>query len=164
MLIGLISDTHENMPLIAQAVKCLNDAGVNLVLHAGDLISPITAKEFKKLNSRMIAVFGNNDGERDMWRERIRDWGEIYDNFETVAEGCRILMMHVPIHLEELAASQCYDVIVYGHTHRVDERRVGKTLIINPGECGGWLTGKSTLALLDLPDKKVSFVDIHTAK
>jgi predicted phosphodiesterase len=40
-------------------------------------------------------------------------------------------------------------VIVYGHTHRLDIHRQGKTLIINPGETGGWVTGKATVATLD---------------
>lgn len=152
MLIGLISDTHENMPLIAKAVACFNEAGVDLVLHAGDLISPITAKEFRNLKARMVAVFGNNDGEHMLWRERISGWGEVWDgDYETVLDGCRVLMMHAPRHLEELAASQAYGVIVYGHTHQSDRRMVGTTLIVNPGECGGWLTGTSTVALLELP-------------
>jgi putative phosphoesterase len=161
MLIGLISDTHENMPLIRKAVAYFNSLHVDYILHAGDLISPITAREFEKLAARMIAVFGNNDGERRMWRERIKNWGEIHDVFyEGQFDGLKILMMHEPRQLDALADSQYYDVIVYGHTHQVDERRNGKTVIINPGECGGWLTGRSTIAVLELPDKKISIVDI----
>ena len=47
MKLGIISDSHENMPLIAKAVELFNHEEVDLVLHAGDFISPITAKEFK---------------------------------------------------------------------------------------------------------------------
>ena len=36
----------------------------------------------------------------------------------------------------------------------------GKTLVINPGECGGWLTGKGTVALVDLKDMKASIVKL----
>jgi predicted phosphodiesterase len=39
--------------------------------------------------------------------------------------------------------------VVYGHTHKPDVRKNNGVLVVNPGETGGWLTGKSTVALLD---------------
>lgn len=161
MLIGLISDTHENMPLLKKAVEYFNSCGVSLVLHAGDIISPICARELKNLKAKMIGVFGNNDGEKNLWKERIKNWGEIHENFyETVIENQKLLLIHEPFLMDALAASQKYDVIVYGHTHQVDERSAGKTLIVNPGECGGWLNGKCTIATLELPQKTFKVVDI----
>jgi len=53
-------------------------------------------------------------------------------------------------------------VIIYGHTHRTDLRKIGKTLIINPGECGGWLSGKSTIALLDLENLEAKIIKLAT--
>ena len=50
------------------------------------------------------------------------------------------------------AASGNYDIIIFGHTHKPVSQREGNTLLLNPGETGGWLTGKSTAALLD-PEK-----------
>jgi predicted phosphodiesterase len=32
--------------------------------------------------------------------------------------------------------------------------------VINPGECGGWLTGKSTIAMLDLNDLNVQIINL----
>lgn len=165
MLIGLISDTHENLPNIAQAVAYFNDVGVHVVLHAGDIVAPFTAGEFQKLKCPMIAVFGNNDGERTMWKERISGWGNIYEScYDTIFEGNNLLLMHEPDHLDELAESQRYDIIIYGHTHRVDERVIGKTLIVNPGECGAWVSGRSTIALLELPQKKVTLVELKQSQ
>jgi len=69
-------------------------------------------------------------------------------------------MMHKEKLIDALAESQKYDVIIYGHTHRTDLRKIGKTLIINPGECGGWLTGKSTIALLDLKTLEANIVEL----
>ncbi|MHB9154457.1 MAG: metallophosphoesterase [Endomicrobiales bacterium] len=161
MLIGLISDTHDNLPLIKKAVDYFNDTGVNLVLHAGDLVSPFCAREFSRLKAQMVAVFGNNDGEKHLWRERIRDWGSVHERYyEDTFDSQKLLMMHEPDLLEALAASQQFDVIVYGHTHTADNRTRGKTLIVNPGECGGWLSGRSTIALLDLPKKEARIVEV----
>ena len=161
MLIGLVSDSHENMPLIKKAVDFLNGKNVEVVLHAGDIISPISAKEFEKLKSRMIAVFGNNDGEKKLWRERIKNFGEIHDApFELTLGEKRILLTHSPEGIEKLAGSRKYDVIIYGHTHKPDNRVISDTLIVNPGELGGWLYGKSTVALLKIPELEAQIVEI----
>jgi len=39
-------------------------------------------------------------------------------------------------------------------------RKIRKTLIINPGECGGWLSGKSTIALLDLKNLEAKIIEL----
>ncbi|MDI6641257.1 MAG: metallophosphoesterase, partial [Elusimicrobiota bacterium] len=125
MKIGIIADTHENMPLIAKAVNIFNNTPVELVLHAGDIISPITFKEFKNLKAKLIAVFGNNDGEKIMLMKKFLEIGEIHMNScELEFETKKILLMHEPELLDALVASQKYDVIVYGHTHKLDIRTV----------------------------------------
>ena len=52
-----------------------------------------------------------------------------------------------------------YDIIIYGHTHKVDLKE-GKPLIINPGECGGWITGSSTIAVLDTDKLKAEILEL----
>jgi hypothetical protein len=51
--------------------------------------------------------------------------------------------------LKTLIKSEVFDVVVYGHTHKAEIYRNGKTLVVNPGEVCGYLSGKSTIALLD---------------
>jgi putative phosphoesterase len=50
MIIGIISDSHDNLTQIKIAVDIFNREKVELVLHAGDFVSPFTFLEFKKLN------------------------------------------------------------------------------------------------------------------
>ncbi|GAI15288.1 unnamed protein product, partial [marine sediment metagenome] len=71
-----------------------------------------------------------------------------------------IIILHEEKLIAALAESQKYEVIIYGHTHRTDLRKIGKTLIINPGECGGWLSGKSTIALLDLETLEAKIIKL----
>lgn len=149
MKLGIMADSHENMPAITRAVELFNREEVNLVLHAGDIISPITAKEFGRLEAKMVLVLGNNDGERFFLKEKFEGIGDIHERrWEGNLGGMRVLLMHQPDMLEALVKSGCYDLIIYGHTHRIDVRRNG-TLVVNPGECGGWITGRSTVAVLD---------------
>lgn len=160
MLVGIISDTHENMPKIRQAVEIFNREGVSLVIHAGDIISPITAGEWKKLKMPFQAVFGNNDGEKKFWQEKIRGWGEItLPPRELEIAGNKILLLHAPENLDNFITSKKYPVIIYGHTHLVDIRKQNDTLLLNPGEAGGWLTGRTTLAILDLKTFQVNLLD-----
>jgi len=161
MKLGVIADTHENMPKIASAVELFNREEVDLVLHAGDFISPITADEFGKLNARLIGVFGNNDGETTFLLERYADIGELHvEPHEMEAGGRNIVLMHRPGCVDALAASGMYDLIVYGHTHRIDLRE-GPCVVLNPGEACGWITGRCTAALVDVESMNVEIVDLE---
>jgi hypothetical protein len=68
--------------------------------------------------------------------------------------------MHEPFFLDEYLAHTDVDVIIYGHTHQVDIRP-GKPLVINPGECCSWLTGRSTIVLLDLASMDARLIDLR---
>ena len=161
MKIGIISDTHDNLLQIKKAVDIFNQKKVDLVLHAGDFVSPFTALEFKNLNCPFTGVFGNNDGDKLYLREKFKDIGKLFTApYIAKIDNKNVIILHKEKLIDSLAKSQKYDVVIYGHTHRVDLRKIGKTLIINPGECGGWLTGKSTIALLDLANLEVKIVEI----
>lgn len=159
MKIGVIADTHDNLPLIARAVELFNHQNVDLVLHAGDFVSPFAAAKFEDLRMRLIGVFGNNDGDKLLLLGRLKDKGDLYEDYhELELEGKKIVLMHQPKFLEALITSGRYDLIVYGHTHEIDIRE-GSPLVVNPGECGSWITGNSTVAIVDLKTMKA---DIYT--
>jgi hypothetical protein len=165
MLIGLISDTHDNLPAVERAVKLLNESKVTLVLHAGDFVAPFVIPKFNQLNCRLIGVFGNNDGDHDLLRKRFGETSncEVRGRFaEVIAEGFKIALLHgdeVEL-LNSLIGCNCYDAIVHGHAHTTGVQVKGKTLVINPGEVCGYLTDKSTLALLDTEKREARIIDI----
>jgi len=150
VLIGVLSDTHDNLGNLRRFLALFRERGVGLVLHAGDFVSPFTAEPFRETGLRLIGVFGNNDGDKLYLTERYRGVGELFAGpHELELAGRKILLMHEPRALEALVASGRYDLVVYGHTHRA-EIREGWPLVVNPGEAGGWLTGQATCALVDL--------------
>ena len=69
-------------------------------------------------------------------------------------------MVHYPELAEPLAGSGEFDLVVFGHSHEVAERRVGETLLLNPGEVCGWLTGRATVAVVDLEGMTVEVIDL----
>ncbi|MBN2250543.1 MAG: metallophosphoesterase [Candidatus Altiarchaeota archaeon] len=160
-MIGIISDTHDRLGAIRKAVDFLNEHNVSLVLHAGDYVAPFTVKEFGRLNSPLIGVYGNNDGERKgLMRSFAAMKTELKDFAEMENEGRKIALYHGTMgsYLSALISSGDYDVVVRGHTHSPEIKQEGKTLVINPGEVCGYLTGKKTLCLLDAAELKA---EIH---
>jgi len=59
MKIGIISDTHDNIENILKAVKEFNSRHVDIVLHAGDFVSPIAVESFAGI--KLVGILGNND-------------------------------------------------------------------------------------------------------
>jgi putative phosphoesterase len=165
MLIGIIADTHDNMPMIEKAVKKLNEENVALVLHAGDYVSPFVIPKFKALNAKLIGVFGNNDGDHEFLKKRFSETEncEIRGRFAEIdADGFKIALLHGDETelLDALINCGGFDAVVHGHSHANVYRKNGKTLIINPGEVCGYLSGKSTLALLDTEKREAKIIEI----
>ena len=150
MLIGIISDSHDHLGNVRRALALFRERGVEIVLHAGDFVSPFVSEPFREAGMRLIGVFGNNDGDKLYLRERFSGIGELhFGPYEFELGGRKILLMHEPRALDALVASGRYDLVVYGHTHRAEVRE-GRPLVVNPGECGGWLSGRATAAVVDL--------------
>jgi len=160
-MIGIMSDSHDNLQAIRRAVEIFNSSDIDLVIHAGDLISPFTAKEFLNLKPEMVAVFGNNDGEREGLREAYSDICRLEDFKEISVEGWKFSIIHGKNHqiVDALAKSGKYDVVVRGHTHKL-EIIGNETLIINPGEVCGYVSGKQTVVLVDPDDLSYEVVDL----
>ena len=160
MKIGILSDTHDRLPLLERAVERFNAEGVDLVLHAGDFVSPFTAIPLSKLEAEFAGVFGNNDGDRLYLAKRFEEIGPIhlgYHAFEI--DGMRVVLMHEPKSIDALADSGHYDLIVYGHTHHVDLRTEG-CIVVNPGEACGYLSGRATAVLLDTQERTPQIIEL----
>ena len=164
MIVGIMADTHDRLPLVDKAVKVLNEQNVELVLHAGDYIAPFVIPRFKPLKATFIGVFGNNDGDKNLLKRKFEEINaEIHGNFAEVAvDGLKIALLHGSEEelLQSLINVESHDIIIHGHTHEAKTYRKGRTLIINPGEVCGYLTEKSTIALLNSQTKEVKIIEL----
>ena len=165
MLIGAISDSHDNLPQIEKAVQALNNQKVGLVLHAGDYVAGFVIPKFKALNCKLIGVFGNNDGDHELLKKRFSETTNcsIHDRFTTeTIEGYRVALLHghETELLNAIIDSESFDAVIHGHSHNLCIERKGKTLSINPGELCGYLTGKSTLAILDTDRNEAKIIEL----
>ena len=154
MKIGIISDTHDHQANVLAAIKIFNDRQVEYVLHAGDMVSPFTAKEFAQLQAKLIVVLGNNEGEKVLLNNIMTGLGaELHPYaYKGTIGGKRIFMTHTDDYVAEAAGCGEYDLVIYGHTHKQDIRSQDGTLIINPGEATDFLSGQGQIVLLDLDE------------
>ena len=168
MLIGIMSDAHDQFQGVKDALRVFSSRDVSLILFAGDMIGSGNCYTFQDLGIPIKLVYGNNDGDRvGLAREFSRMGGEYLGDFgEIEADGLRIALMHgteEPL-VRAVLASQLYDVLVRGHNHIFEVSRHGKTLLVNPGEIWGHLTGYSTVAILDTASLEVERVELGRFK
>lgn len=134
MLIGIISDTHDRLARTAQAVKLLNEAQVETIIHCGDICEPDILALFA--GTPTYGVLGNNDNDVE-----LSSASKTMDHFRylqlgTVIElaGKRIGVTHGHLHrvLTELIR-QKPDYLLSGHTHCASNEMHQGIHCINPG-------------------------------
>lgn len=118
--IGVLSDTHGK--LREEVVEILRDCDV--ILHAGDINTPKVLESLREI-ALLYAVRGNADKE---WAAKLP---------ESLSEeifGLRIFMVHNKKEIPEDVTG--YDLVIYGHSHKYEERNEGSCFYLNPGSCG----------------------------
>ncbi len=155
MKIGVISDSHDNMPMIRKAVGFFNGReDITLVVHAGDFVAPFALEALLELRVPMLAVFGNNDGERAGLARLMP--GLAGTSLTSEIGERRICVVHS---IDDVPGDDGIDVIIYGHDHR-SNIEPGPPLKVNPGECCGYLTGRPTVAVIDLAEMTAEIIEL----
>ncbi|MBU7016047.1 MAG: metallophosphoesterase [Theionarchaea archaeon] len=161
MLLGIISDTHDRLSMVRRAHSLFKERDITTIVHAGDFISPFVIPLFEGF--RMYGTFGNNDGEKKGLLTKFSDVKAVVTDIfcEVRIDSLNIAVTHghIPSLLELLLKSNQYDLIVYGHTHE-PEIRGGNPILINPGECCGYLSDRSTVAIFDTEKRKGEIIDL----
>ena len=121
--IGVISDTHGLLrPEVAPAL-----AGVERILHLGDVGKPSVLKELAKI-APVTAVRGNID--------RTGPCGKLPETEVLLLRGRYVYMLHDlnTLHLDPAAGK--FAAVLFGHTHVPNFYRRKGVLYFNPGSCG----------------------------
>jgi putative phosphoesterase len=132
MRIAVLADTHVNK--LEYLPKKMIDAlsTVDLIIHAGDFTDIQLLKELKQLRE-VKAVHGNMDS---------RQLKSILPMKDIVAtEGKRIGITHgsgapwgIEDRVRKLFESDRIDIIIYGHSHRSQNKVINDILFFNPGK------------------------------
>ncbi len=160
MRVGIVSDTHNNMKNVRRIVELFNEAGVERVIHTGDITQAKTVELFAELDAPLWGVFGNNDqGELTALTEVVMDLGFDFVQPPLPLEwaGRRVVVVHDPLELEPLTLSE-FDLVLHGHTHLLRIEDAGSHLIFNPGECAGMMQGANAIGVVDLEQMKPEII------
>src|SRR4249919_3991121 len=163
MRIGLIGDTHDRLPAIAELVRQMQAAGVGMILHVGDYCAPFSLRAFEDAQVSLAGIFGKNDGDREGLVSRAQSaFGvELFESPHSFdIGGARMLLVHdiADVHERSVLA---HDIVVHGHTHQQEMKTRGDTLIVNPGEGCGWLYGTPSAAILEVDTRHVEFLTLR---
>lgn len=150
MLIGICSDSHDNVPNIKKAVSLFHSQNVSKVVHAGDYCSPFTIQHFKGIN--LHGILGNNDGDIFLLMKKFEEINaSLHGEFYRFEKDSRILAVYhgtVPEISQSLTESKRYDVVISGHTHEALVKNQDGVLSVNPGTVHGF-GGHGTVAIYD---------------
>ena len=161
MLIGILSDTHNEAERTRRAVELLRDSGAEVLIHCGD----ISELEMIPLVAILPSyfTFGNHDADMTPHLERAiatcgavsLGWGDV---IELAGQRIGVAHGHTHIDIRRLLALQP-DYLLSGHLHfPVDRMQEGVRRI-----CPGALhrADEFTVATLELSSGELKFLTVE---
>lgn len=141
MLVAVMSDSHDNIANMRKAVTKIREAGCDMIIHCGDFVAPFMLAELETAQIPVHGVFGNNDGDRFLLTKHaltVHRHITLHGDFGRVdAEGRGIAFVHDGVFADDLGAGGRYDIVCFGHYHVYMQKKIGNTLVLNPGEVLG---------------------------
>lgn len=161
MRIGVFADAHDHLDNIRRAVDEFNARECELVLFAGDLVSPMAVTPLRKLECPFVGCFGDNDGNKTGILGGMRIVGEMGEPpfGMQLEDGTRILLSHIAESVRGVEDE--FHVIITAHSHR---QRIftddNERLRINPGETSGWTFRQPTIAILETNPLEAEIINL----
>ncbi|MBN1385401.1 YfcE family phosphodiesterase [Candidatus Woesearchaeota archaeon] len=162
MKIAIMSDSHDHLEHFDKAIGMIRALGIRTILHCGDLSAPILLKKFAELEFELHMVSGNTNDEYTFMKiccanKHLNHHG-IYADLEL--GGKKIAMVHYPELAEGLASTGKYNIIFYGHDHTSAVKKIGKTILANPGEILGF-RNRPSIAVYDTETNEVEIKEVE---
>ena len=161
MLVGLVSNTFGRADAMASAAGLLRDRGADLIVHCGDVGGRHVLDELKNIDAAL--VWGDRDQDRMGLLRHARSVNVVCFGVlgELDLDGKRAVLVHGDDKklVRRLLDEQQYDYLLYGHDAEGEDRRVGRTRVVNPG----WLHGgpSQNCAVISTTSDEVKFVKLE---
>lgn len=170
MKYAVLSDSHDNLYNLEQAMKLIKAQGITTCFHLGDFCAPPFVRAmlmYKEI--KWICVWGNVDGAKakmllehknnpnfDISDEAFRELG--------LPEG-KIFLVHFPLLAQNAAKSGDYKAVFYGDNHKKEVEKLDNgTLLANPGEIAGTATGQPSFGIWDSQTNEMAIVELKDFK
>jgi uncharacterized protein len=162
MLLGILSDTHDELARTRLAVELLRESGAEALIHCGDLTSPSIVAVCAVLPCWF--VLGNHDADNvPALQQAAVETGAACLGWagEVLLNGFRITVAHGHMRddIRQALAAQP-DYLLSGHSHIASDSRIGLVRRINPGAL--YEAEQFTVALLDLNADELRFLTLPT--
>ena len=135
MRLGIMADTHDELARTHLAVRLLQDAGAEALVHCGDLASPPIVRALAVMPCWF--VLGNHDADSVSALERAAaEFGPVCLGWGGVVElgGRRVGVVHghMTTDLRRVLAERP-EFLLSGHSHIASDTIAGSVRRINPG-------------------------------
>ena len=167
MKICILSDSHDNIPLLCAAVVDAKQRGAEAVLHCGDIVAPRALRKLQAYGLPIHTIHGNNTGDLYMLSKLSHSPDSVihYYGQDASFSLCkrRIFLVHYPHYAQGMAVTGDYDLVCCGHNHILSIEHIRnikgtETVICNPGTVGGVGGAPATYLFGDL--KTMTFESI----
>jgi hypothetical protein len=149
MKLAVISDIHDNIVRLSEALDICRRDKIETCICCGDIVQLETLQQISETFRNVYLALGNADynlkSKMELFADNI-DYSE--EILEKEIDGLKIAIVHHDYKARDLAATGRYDIVFYGHTHTPWEKKIGSTILLNPGEVSGQY-GKASFAIFD---------------
>jgi putative phosphoesterase len=160
MKICILSDSHDNIPLLCKAMAEAKQRGAEAVLHCGDIVELTTLQAMEPYGLPIYVIDGNNTGDIDKF-SKLSDASDSLIHYygqdaAFTLDDRWIFLVHYPHYAYGISLTGDYDLVCYGHSHfalieHITNIKGTQTLLCNPGTVGDPLA-PATYVLCDLHD------------
>lgn len=154
MRIGVVSDTHLTDKTQELPKNMLEDfKGVDMVIHAGDLVDFSVVERLKKVCPKVIAVYGNMDPPEVRSRlaeKEIVNAGKFKIGvFHGYGAAANLIDL-----LTEVFKNDKVDIVIFGHSHSGLNHEKNGVIFFNPGSPTDKIYAEdNTYGIIELNDK-----------
>jgi len=164
MKIAVISDIHDNIWNLKEALKLIKKKAINTAIFCGDYCSPTAFMMAVEPFRMCFCIWGNVDGEKFKLTQKVYEMNmknvKLLGDFgEVEIDKRKVAIIHNPRIAEIIAISGEYDAVFFGHTHKYHSEFRSETLLANPGEVMG-ISGKPSFGIWDTKSNKMKKVII----
>jgi len=162
MKVGILSDTHDDLPNLQATLEILQAEGVTKIFHCGDVCGPDTIRALSGFE--VWIAQGNMDRDLGLARavKEMLGRGRLAWLHRPTLNGYAVAMIHGDNEkvLGNLISSGKHAYVFHGHTHRRRDQTIGHTRVINPGALGGTRRQSRSFCILDLATGEMRFVKL----
>lgn len=123
MKIGLLADTHDRIPAITELLRRFQEAGVTMVMHAGDFSAPFALRPFREASLPLVGVFGRNDGDREgllAAAASLPAGGELFESPHSFDVGGRSVLLVHDVTDVLTRSLDSHAIVVHGSSHQAE--------------------------------------------